>query len=76
MPTARVQDSRRFLNGPRLRNDLRYDAIERGVGGVEGTGQVGCVEDVSDPSVPELQCKLGNRGGGRDGLRQHDRVRS
>jgi hypothetical protein len=33
---------------------LRYDAIERGVGGVERAGELGYIEDVIDTAAPEL----------------------
>ena len=57
MPTDRAASSVSggFLNVPRPRDSLRYDAIERGIGGVQRTGEVGCVEDVSDPPAPKLQ---------------------
>ena len=70
---CRIEDGRGLLDGPWPGHGLRDHAVERGVGGVEGAGEVGCVEDASDAAPPELRGEFLDLGGERDGL-WHDRV--
>ena len=75
MPTVtrRVEDGCQLLDRARPGHGPRDHPVERGVGGVEGAGEVGCVEDASDAAPPELRGELLDLGGERDGL-WHDRV--